>query len=138
MAFPWIEAIIGRQPIAVWPFPDAKFWPPTFAARRARRTSRRSGVLQLARQALPKIRQSQITFRGATEMFNQKAGRAREWRIDVKDEYELCAWARHFNASQQSVREAVQAVGDRADKVGEHLARADKSPSGKHRGDRPN
>jgi len=61
-----------------------------------------------------------------------KAMDERQWRIDVKHEYELCAWARHFNASQQRVREAVQAVGDRADKVKEHLARGDKSPGAVH------
>jgi hypothetical protein len=62
-------------------------------------------------------------------MFDEKAAREGQWRIDVKHEYELCAWARHFNQSEQRVREAVQAVGDRADKVREHLARSDKSPS---------
>ena len=62
----------------------------------------------------------------------------RKWRIDVKQEYELCAWARHFNASEQRVREAVQAVGDRADKVREHLARRDTSPtSGAPHNERP-
>jgi hypothetical protein len=67
-----------------------------------------------------------------------KATDEREWRIDVKQEYELCAWARHFNASEQRVREAVQAVGDRADKVREHLARTDASPTtGVQRSERP-
>jgi hypothetical protein len=42
-------------------------------------------------------------------------------RIDIGHEYELCAWARHFNASEQHVKEAVAAVGDRAGKVREHL-----------------
>jgi hypothetical protein len=67
-----------------------------------------------------------------------KATDERKWRIDVKQEYELCAWARHFNASEQRVREAVQAVGDRADKVREHLARSDASPTkGAPRSERP-
>ena len=56
-------------------------------------------------------------------MFDDKARAEREERIDVRYEYELCAWARHFNASEKRVREAVAAVGDRADKVREHLAR---------------
>jgi hypothetical protein len=69
---------------------------------------------------------------------NMSYGKAdRDWRIDVKQEYELCAWARHFNASEQRVREAVKAVGDRADKVREHLARSDKSPSAGPRSERP-
>ncbi|MDB5881752.1 MAG: hypothetical protein JWP43_1630 [Ramlibacter sp.] len=71
-------------------------------------------------------------------MSDDKAADERKWRIDVKHEYELCAWARHFNASEQRVREAVQAVGDRADKVREHLSRSDASPSsGSARSERP-
>ena len=42
-------------------------------------------------------------------------------RIDVKQEWELCVWARHFNTSEKRVKEAVAAVGDRADQVREHL-----------------
>lgn len=52
--------------------------------------------------------------------WNQDAGRKAD-RIDVKHEYELCVWARHFNTSEKQVKEAVAAVGDRADKVREHL-----------------
>ena len=71
-------------------------------------------------------------------MSEDKSKDERKWRIDVRAEYELCAWARHFNASEQRVREAVQAVGDRADKVREHLARADTAPSsGTSRSERP-
>jgi hypothetical protein len=44
-------------------------------------------------------------------------------RIDVGYDYALCAWARHFNVSEQKVKEAVAAVGDRAGPVREHLAR---------------
>jgi methyl-accepting chemotaxis protein len=44
-------------------------------------------------------------------------------RIDVSWDYEVCAWARHFNTSQARVKEAVQAVGDRADRVRDHLMR---------------
>ena len=71
-------------------------------------------------------------------MSDDKATDEGKWRIDVKHEYELCAWARHFNASEQRVREAVQAVGDRADKVREHLARPGTSPiSGAPHSERP-
>ena len=42
-------------------------------------------------------------------------------RINVEHEYELCVWARHFNASEKHVKEAVAAVGDRAVHVREHL-----------------
>lgn len=43
-------------------------------------------------------------------------------RIDIQHDYAVCAWARHFNTSEQQVKEAVQAVGDRADQVRDHLA----------------
>ena len=42
--------------------------------------------------------------------------------IDVSYDWELCVWARHFNTSEKSVKEAVAAVGSRADRVREHLA----------------
>jgi hypothetical protein len=42
-------------------------------------------------------------------------------RIDVGYDDAVCAWARHFNTSQKRVKEAVQAVGDRADGVRDHL-----------------
>jgi hypothetical protein len=48
-------------------------------------------------------------------------------RIDLEHEYELCVWARYFNASEKRVKEAVAAVGDRAIKVREHLRRATSS-----------
>jgi hypothetical protein len=55
-------------------------------------------------------------------------------RIDLSWDYEVCAWARHFNTSEKQVKEAVAAVGDRADKVREHLAtrrqQASERPSG--------
>ncbi|MEJ6023852.1 DUF3606 domain-containing protein [Ramlibacter sp. PS4R-6] len=42
-------------------------------------------------------------------------------RIHLDDEWEVCAWARYFNASERRVKEAVAAVGDSAMKVREHL-----------------
>jgi hypothetical protein len=50
-------------------------------------------------------------------------------RINVEHEYELCAWARYFNASEKHVKEAVAAVGDRALKVKEHLSSRSGGPS---------
>lgn len=74
-------------------------------------------------------------------MSDHQPGTRREDRIDVRHEYELCAWARHFNASEHRVREAVAAVGDRADKVREHLAGKDRpgdnKPGLRSAGDRP-
>jgi len=60
-----------------------------------------------------------------------------EDRIDITWEYELCAWARHFNASEQRVKDAVQAVGNRADRVREHLAASDRGGPSRPVGDRP-
>lgn len=52
-------------------------------------------------------------------------------RIDVTHDYAVCAWARYFNTTERRVREAVQAVGDRAGRVREHLGvRAQERPSG--------
>jgi hypothetical protein len=48
-------------------------------------------------------------------------------RINLEHEYELCAWARYFNASEKRVKEAVAAVGDRAVKVRDHLRSASRS-----------
>lgn len=54
---------------------------------------------------------------------NKVQPRARDHeRIDIHHEYALCAWARHFNASEKRIKEAVAAVGDRVGKVREHLS----------------
>ena len=49
-------------------------------------------------------------------------------RIDITWDYAVCAWARHFNTSEQHVRQAVAAVGDRADRVRDHLAQRRTAP----------
>jgi hypothetical protein len=57
-------------------------------------------------------------------------------RIDIEYDYAVCAWARHFNVSEQRVKEAVAAVGDSAEKVREHLSRG--GPESRNGGnDRP-
>lgn len=70
-------------------------------------------------------------------MSDAKAASPREDRIDVSWEYELCAWARHFNASEQRVKDAVRAVGNRADRVREHLRREAPAMPSRTAGDRP-
>ena len=63
-----------------------------------------------------------------------RGGSRREERIDITWDYEVCAWARHFNTSQQRIKDAVRAVGDRADHVREQLAAsAGKRPGGTER-----
>jgi hypothetical protein len=50
----------------------------------------------------------------------QAHGQDRE-RINVNQDYELRDWAKSLNTTPERVKEAVQAVGDRADKVREYL-----------------
>jgi hypothetical protein len=42
-------------------------------------------------------------------------------RIDVRQDASLRTWARKLDATPEQIKEAVQAVGDRADRVEEHL-----------------
>ena len=59
-----------------------------------------------------------------------KSGRQDRKRIDVSQEHELRDWSRKFGVSPDRLKEAVQAVGTQADKVGEHLsAGADRKPA---------
>jgi hypothetical protein len=51
---------------------------------------------------------------------NTGSGKGAE-QIDVSWDYAVCAWARHFNTSDQTIKEAVAAVGNRADRVREHI-----------------
>jgi hypothetical protein len=50
----------------------------------------------------------------------QSHGQDRE-RINVHQDYELRDWAKTLNTTPERVKEAVQAVGDRAEKVREYL-----------------
>ena len=43
-------------------------------------------------------------------------------RINVNQDYELRDWAKSLNTTPEKIKEAVQAVGDRADKVREYLS----------------
>jgi hypothetical protein len=43
-------------------------------------------------------------------------GQDRE-RINVNEDYELRDWAKSMNTTPERIKEAVQAVGDRAEKV---------------------
>lgn len=42
-------------------------------------------------------------------------------RIDVHQDYELRDWSKKFGVSPDELKEAVQAVGDQAEKVEAHL-----------------
>jgi len=50
-----------------------------------------------------------------------KTGGQDRARINVNEDYELRDWARSLNTTPERIREAVQAVGDRAEKVREYL-----------------
>jgi len=56
---------------------------------------------------------------------SQSQGQDRQ-RINVNQDYELRGWARSLNTTPERLKEAVQAVGDRADKVREYLRGGDK------------
>jgi hypothetical protein len=51
----------------------------------------------------------------------KKRGGQDRKRIDVSQDFELRDWSKKFGVSQEQLKEAVAAVGDRADKVEEHL-----------------
>ena len=42
-------------------------------------------------------------------------------RINVNEDYELRDWSKSLNTTPERLKEAVQAVGDRAEKVREYL-----------------
>lgn len=51
-----------------------------------------------------------------------KVGGQDRQRINVNEDYELRDWAKSMNTTPERIREAVQAVGDRADKVREYIS----------------
>ena len=51
---------------------------------------------------------------------SRSGGQDRE-RINVNQDYELRDWAKSMNTTPERIKEAVQAVGDRAEKVREYL-----------------
>ena len=51
-------------------------------------------------------------------------------RIDVNQDYELRDWSKKFGVTTDKIKEAVQAVGDQADRVEEFLkGRSERSGS---------
>lgn len=53
----------------------------------------------------------------------QRHGQDRQ-RINLQQDYEVRDWAKKFGVSPEELKEAVKAVGDRADKVEELLKRS--------------
>jgi hypothetical protein len=58
----------------------------------------------------------------------QRGGQDRQ-RINVNEDYELRDWSKKFGVSEQRLKEAVQAVGDRADKVQAYLGGGERGGS---------
>ena len=52
-----------------------------------------------------------------------KSGGQDRDRINIHQEYELRDWAKSLNTTPERLKEAVQAVGDRAEKVCEFLSK---------------
>ena len=50
-----------------------------------------------------------------------KSGGQDRQRINVNQDYELRDWAKSLDTTPERLKEAVQAVGDRAEKVREYL-----------------
>lgn len=50
-----------------------------------------------------------------------KSGGQDRQRINVNQDYELRDWAKSLDTTPEKLKEAVAAVGDRADKVREYL-----------------
>jgi hypothetical protein len=55
-----------------------------------------------------------------SDNLQNRGGQDRQ-RIDVNQDYELRDWSKKFGVSKERLKEAVQAVGDRADKVEQFL-----------------
>jgi len=56
---------------------------------------------------------------------SKSQGQDRE-QINVAQDYELRDWAKSLNTTPERVKEAVQAVGDRVDKVREFLGQRER------------
>jgi hypothetical protein len=52
-----------------------------------------------------------------------KPGRPDRDRINVNEEYELRDWSKSLGVSPEELKNAVAAVGDRADAVRQHLGK---------------
>ncbi len=60
---------------------------------------------------------------------HERGGQDRK-RIDVNQDYELRDWSKRLNVTPERLKEAVQAVGDRADKVEQYLQQGDRERTG--------
>ena len=63
----------------------------------------------------------------------QQSGGQDRARINVNQDYELRDWSDKFGVTQERLKEAVQAVGDSADKVQEYLKSGERGGAGSDR-----
>jgi hypothetical protein len=63
----------------------------------------------------------------------EKTGGQDRTRINVNQDYELQDWSKKFGVTKERLKEAVQAVGDSADKVERYLKGGERSGSGSER-----
>jgi predicted nucleotidyltransferase len=57
----------------------------------------------------------------------QKTGGQDRKRINVNQDYELQDWSKKFGVTKERLKEAVQAVGDNAEKVQKYLKGGERS-----------
>ena len=57
----------------------------------------------------------------------QKSGGQDRKRINVNQDYELQDWSKKFGVTKERLKEAVQAVGDNAEKVQKYLKGGERS-----------
>jgi uncharacterized protein DUF3606 len=61
----------------------------------------------------------------------EKRGGSDRKRIDVNEDYELRDWSKKFGVTPDKLKEAVQAVGDQADRVEQYLKGRSERSGGK-------
>jgi hypothetical protein len=119
-----MEQKTHRDPAVV---ADARHYSPIAAPRqrsRARRAAQDQGPCSYARRAAGGATMGCPIQMESTTMSDDKSksqGQDRQ-RINVNQDYELRDWAKSMNTTPERIKEAVQAVGDRADKVREYLS----------------
>jgi hypothetical protein len=64
----------------------------------------------------------------------QKPGGRDRKRINVNQDYELRDWSDKFGVTKERLKEAVQAVGDEADRVEQYLKSGERGSAGGERG----
>ena len=67
----------------------------------------------------------------------KKSGGQDRQRINVHEDYELRDWSKKLGVTQEQLKEAVEAVGDRAEKVESYLKGNERGTAGGKSGGKP-